>query len=72
MVTIKGARKPEERVSSGDYYYQELYWGPFSRSIILPEDIDADNAKATLKNGVLTLKLPELAKTKTKKLRVLT
>lgn len=72
MVTIKGSRKPDEKVSANDYYHQELYWGPFSRSILLPEDIDADNAKATLKNGVLTLKLPKLAKVRTKKLRVLT
>ena len=71
MVTIKGSRKPDERVSVNDYYHQELYWGNFSRSILLPEDIDADNAKATLKNGILTLKLPKLSKSRTKKLRVL-
>ncbi len=72
MVTIKGTRKPEDKITPDDYYYQELYWGPFSRSIILPEDIDADNAKATLKNGILTLRLPKLEKVRTKKLRVLT
>ncbi len=70
MVTIKGSRKMEDKVSAQDYYYQELYWGSFSRSIILPEEIDADNAKALLKNGVLTLRLPKLAKNKNKKLRI--
>lgn len=70
VVTIKGSRKMEDKISAHDYYYQELYWGSFSRSIILPEEIDADNAKASLKNGVLTLKLPKLAKNKTKKLRI--
>lgn len=64
MVTIKGNRKHEEKVKESDYYYQELYWGSFSRSIILPEEIDADNAKASMKNGVLTLRLPKLAKSK--------
>jgi len=72
MVTIKGARKPDEKVPTGNYYHQELYWGPFSRSIVLPEDIDADGAKAVLKSGILTLRLPKLAKSRTKKLRVLT
>jgi HSP20 family protein len=70
MVTIKGNRKPDERVSSSNYYYQELYWGPFSRSVILPEEIDADNAKASIKNGILTLRLPKLAKTKTKRIKI--
>ncbi|OGN04776.1 MAG: hypothetical protein A2831_01905 [Candidatus Yanofskybacteria bacterium RIFCSPHIGHO2_01_FULL_44_17] len=70
MVTIKGSRKHEEKVKESNYYYQELYWGAFSRSIILPEEIDADNARASMKNGVLTLRLPKLAKSKTKKIRV--
>ena len=70
MVTIKGSRGSEEKIKQSDYYYQELYWGAFSRSIILPEEIDADNAKASMKNGVLTIKLPKLAKSRTKKIRI--
>lgn len=70
MVTVKGGRNPDERVKQSDYYYRELYWGPFSRSIILPEEIDADNAKASMKNGVLTIRLPKLAKSRIKKIRI--
>ncbi len=70
MVTIKGIRQPDERVRSSEYYYQELYWGPFSRTVILPEDVDADNAKASMKNGILTLRLPKLIKTKIKKIKI--
>ena len=70
MVTVKGHREPEEKVRSSDYYYQELYWGPFSRSIILPAEVDADSAKASIKNGILTIKLPKLARLKTKRIRV--
>ena len=69
MVTIKGNRNPEEKIKTSDYYYQELYWGPFSRAIILPEEIDADSAKASMKNGVLTLRLPKLSKSRIKKVR---
>jgi hypothetical protein len=54
MVTIKGSRSPESKIAQKNYYYQELYWGPFSRSIILPEDVEADGAKAAMKNGILT------------------
>ncbi len=70
MVTIKGSRQPDAKVRSNDYYYQELYWGPFSRSIILPEEIDVDSAKASMKNGILTIRLPTLEKTKTKRLKI--
>jgi HSP20 family protein len=70
MVTIRGVRHSDERVKGDDFYHQELYWGAFSRSIILPEDIDTEGAKATLKNGLLTLRLPKLSKLRTKKIRV--
>lgn len=70
MVTIKGKRATPEKIRSSDYYYQELFWGPFSRSIILPEDVDSDNAKASMKSGLLTIRLPKLAKSRTKKLKI--
>ncbi len=70
MVTIKGSRAPEQKIRSSDYYYQELYWGPFSRSIILPVDVDADSAKASMKNGILTIRLPKMDRVRTKKIRV--
>lgn len=70
MVSIKGSRKSDEKVQASNYYYQELYWGQFSRSIILPEEIDADKSKATMKNGILTLRLPKLSKSRTKRIRI--
>ncbi len=70
MVTIKGARAPETKIPQKSYFYQELYWGPFSRSIILPEEVDADSARASMKNGILTVRLPTLQKAKTKKLKI--
>ena len=70
MVTVRGRRDKDEDISHDDYFYQECYWGPFSRSIILPVDVEADKALASLKNGVLTIKLPKAAKLKTKKISV--
>lgn len=70
MVTIKGRRTPPDKVRANDYYYQELFWGPFSRSVILPEDVDSDKAKASMKNGLLTIRLPKLSKLRTKKIRI--
>jgi len=70
MVTIKGIREKEEEISQKDYYYQELYWGPFSRSVILPVEVDADEAQASLKNGILTIRLPKVDKEKKHKIKV--
>lgn len=70
MVTVRGRREIEEPVVKDDYFYQECYWGPFSRSIILPIDVQTDKSIATLKNGVLTIKLPKSEKIKTKKIEI--
>lgn len=70
MVTIKGERKNEEAVEAGNYYYQECYWGSFARSILLPVDIIAEKAEASLKNGILTIRLPKADTTKIKKIQV--
>ncbi|MBL7053387.1 MAG: Hsp20/alpha crystallin family protein [Candidatus Portnoybacteria bacterium] len=70
MITIKGNRRKDEEVKEEDYYYQECYWGPFSRSVILPVDVEVDNADANMKNGILTLRLPKIEKIKTKKIMI--
>lgn len=69
-ITIKGERQREERISDENYVYQECYWGRFSRSVILPEEVDPDKATVRFKNGILTVKLPKLNKKKAKKLSV--
>jgi HSP20 family protein len=70
MVTIKGKREKDEAISEGDYYYQECYWGAFSRSVILPVDVEAEKAVASMKNGILTIRLPKIEKVKTRKIKV--
>lgn len=69
-VTIRGKREKMEEVKDDDYFFQECYWGRFARQIILPQEIDAENANASMKNGVLTIRLPKLNREKTKKLKV--
>ncbi|MEK7463377.1 MAG: Hsp20 family protein [Patescibacteria group bacterium] len=69
-VTIRGKREKTETIKDEDYFYQECYWGKFSRSIILPQEIDADKAVASLKNGILVIKLPKLNRQKSKKLKI--
>lgn len=70
MVTIRGERKRDFEASSEDYFYQECYWGSFSRSVVLPVDVDIENVGADLKDGILTVILPKAAKAKARKIRV--
>lgn len=70
MVTVKGSRKKEENIAQDDYFYQECYWGNFSRSVIIPVDIDSEEIEADLKDGILTVVIPKAAKAKTKKVKV--
>ena len=70
MLTIKGERKFEDEVSEDNFYYQECYWGGFSRSVVLPVDVVPEKIEATLKNGILTVKLPKAATNKTKRIKV--
>lgn len=69
-ITIRGERRREHEVKDEDYFYQECYWGRFSRSVILPQEIDTEKASVTLKNGILTVRLPKLSKSRSRKLRV--
>jgi HSP20 family protein len=70
MVTIRGERKQGEKIKKENYFYQECYWGAFSRSVILPCDIETDKISAELKNGVLTVRLPKVDKSRVKKISV--
>ncbi len=73
LITIKGERKRDVEVSDSDYFYQELFWGKFSRLIILPEEIDTNSAESSMKDGVLIIKLPKLKRESGgKKLRIKT
>jgi HSP20 family protein len=58
LLTIRGKRELEHDVKDEDWFYRECYWGAFSRSIVLPYDVTPDRAEASLKNGVLEIRIP--------------
>lgn len=70
MITIQGERRRDEDIPEENYYYQECYWGSFSRSVILPVDVIADKIEASMKNGILTIKMLKADNTRTKKIQV--
>jgi HSP20 family protein len=69
ILTIRGFREMSEEVADEDFFSRECYWGSFSRSIVLPQEIDSKKVSANLKNGILTIKLPKKYKTTSIKIR---
>lgn len=69
-VVIDGLREERDQVIEDDYIKRELFWGSFSTTIHLPHEIDVDNASANAKDGLLTLVLPRLDKSRQTKLKV--
>lgn len=69
-VSIRGRRERGDEVHNDSYYYKELFWGTFSRSVILPEEIEEDLAEASLKHGLLTLRLPKRKRGVVQKVKV--
>jgi HSP20 family protein len=70
MVIIRGKREETRGVDDSDYFHKELYWGSFSRSIMLPQEVDAENATAIEKFGLLIITLPKLNKDKQTRVKV--
>jgi HSP20 family protein len=60
MMIIKGVRPDPHGHPDNKYFYQECYWGPFSRKIVLPENIHTEKASAQMDKGMLTIKIPKM------------
>ncbi|HEX2825348.1 MAG TPA: Hsp20 family protein [Burkholderiales bacterium] len=58
-LTVRGERQ-DERASEPGHRRSELHYGSFTRRIPLPEGVDADNARAILRNGVLEVRIPRV------------
>jgi HSP20 family molecular chaperone IbpA len=70
MVTIKGRRDGNTQVTHDDYFYKELYWGSFTRTILLPHEVEIEEAEAVEKHGLLIIRLPKVDKARQTKLKV--
>lgn len=70
MVTIKGVREEVPEASGDDYYHRELFWGGFSRTLLLPEEVLIDEAEAQEKHGLLEIRLPKVDKDRSARLKV--
>lgn len=70
MLVIKGKRQSAEQIDAKNYILKECYWGSFSKKILLPQKVQISQAKAIVKNGILTLRIPKTEKSPTKKIKI--
>ena len=70
MVTIKGSREESRTIEEENYFSKELYWGKFSRTISLPQEVEPEEVEATEKHGLLTIKIKKVDKGKKNSVRV--
>jgi len=71
MITITGERQLEEKEEIKKIYYQECFWGRFSRAVILPKEVKSDLATAVIKNGILTIRLPKVEDNKKQGIKII-
>lgn len=72
VLTIKGETREKEETKDKAYHIREQRWGMFERTIALPTDVVADNAKAEFENGILTITLPKAEEVKPKTISIKT
>jgi len=69
LIVVRGERKKPKKIENRRYYYQECFWGKFSRTLVLPFPIKPDQVKANFKNGMLIISLPK-AEEKSKQVQI--
>jgi HSP20 family protein len=69
-LTIKGERKSAEDVTEDEWHRCEINYGPFSRSITLPEEILSNKIEASNDNGILEIRLPKVPEAKPVKIQI--
>jgi len=70
MVTIRGRREEVREAPDQDYFHHELFWGSFTRTLLLPEEVLIDEAAAKEKHGLLEIVLPKVDKDRSTRLKV--
>ena len=70
VIKIRGKRERHSETESRNYLIQECHWGLFSKSIILPVEIDGSKIDASIKEGVLTIKVAKIEGKREKKIKI--
>jgi len=71
-VTISGERRNEKNYEGGQASRQERLFGRFTRSLVLPKNVDAGKVKASYKDGILVVTLPKTEDAKPRQIEIQT
>jgi len=71
VLTVRGEKR-EERTEGegGKYHLAERRWGTFTRSFVLPRDVDSENISADFADGVLTVTIPKSEKARRRRIEL--
>jgi HSP20 family protein len=70
VLTITGDRLSPVEADERDYLTKECFWGKFSRSIVLPKNVNSKEIAATSKNNILEIHIPKSSEEKTKVVKI--
>lgn len=70
MITIRGKREENRNIDEENYFMKELYWGKFSRTILLPQEVEPEEVEAVEKHGLLTIKIQKVDKEKKNTIKI--
>ena len=70
-MTISGTLSSGDDTDANNWHIQECYWGEFSRTLALPVAVKEDEARAALKDGVLSISFPKIQQEQAKKIQVM-
>ena len=70
VLTISGERKQEKEEKGKKFHRVERYYGSFTRSFTLPDNVKENNIKASFKDGMLNLQIQKTDKAKPKAIEV--
>jgi small heat shock protein len=71
ILTISGTLTSGDEIAVKNWHMQECYWGEFSRSLHLPVPVKEDEAKAALKDGILSISFPKLQQEQATKIPIM-
>lgn len=71
VLTISGTLSSGDDSDVTQWHVQEIYWGEFSRTLVLPVPVKEDEVEAVLKDGVLTISFNKIKQESAKKIQVL-
>ena len=69
-LTIRATTHSEQKEEKEEYYRREMSRGEFQRTLIIPDDVDAEKIQASFKDGILELTMPKLKSAERRSIKV--